>query len=617
MSFAKEAWPFVLPLAARSRSRSSSSSAARAAIAVAVVGLLVLLFFRDPRRALRRPDRRGPRARRRHGDRGRGGRGSRDRPGPLPPDRDLSLGLRRPRPALPGRGRGGLSRALLRGQKLAAFRADVGDKNERYTNVFAAPERRPHRRAPARRPARPAGRLVPRHAAIAASAASCMGVIKFGSRVDLYVPATYECWSTRAIGSATARPRWPSDRRRRGCRGRVTPAQAETTPRARPRRADAAALSCCRAPSRSATSSSASSPSILALRGRFVCAAVCILVAGVVDNLDGRIARLTGTESDFGTRVRLARRRDHLRRRAGPGRPPLGPRRSGAALGWLVPLFFVVCCATRLARFNVQTVRADKRFFVGLPCPAAAGGIACFLLVAPHAEAASLAARRHGRCAGAPRQRSWSRRFATGASSRSTSGEPHSYRVALPARGDDPAARLLSGGLPAGPGGGLRALRSVALARRAAPAGSSGRSAAQLAVEASRHVSRDRARAPVDAARQGGRADGWRSAPICAPTSRLLALDEARSARSPRGSTAPLSSPGSRRTASTASTSRSSAARSSATGRRSPCCRPGGRASSPRTARRPRTDGRPSPASRSSPGSARTVCSPRRRPPSG
>ena len=124
---------------------------------------------------------------------------------------------------------------------------------------------------------------------------------------------------------------------------------------------------------------------VLALRGRFLWAAGCILIAGVVDNLDGRIARMSGTESDFG------REFDSLADVITFGATPalvahLWGLSIWSRLGWLVPLYFVVCCAMRLARFNVQTVRADKRYFVGLPCPAAGGGIACILLVAPHAE---------------------------------------------------------------------------------------------------------------------------------------------------------------------------------------------------------------------------------------
>jgi CDP-diacylglycerol--serine O-phosphatidyltransferase len=121
---------------------------------------------------------------------------------------------------------------------------------------------------------------------------------------------------------------------------------------------------------------------VLGLRGRFEIAALLIFAAGVLDNLDGKIARLTGTESDFG------REFDSLADVLTFGAAPAwlayhwGLSEYGRA-GWLVPLFFVVCCATRLARFNVQTAVADYRWFVGLPAPAAAGGIASFLFFAP------------------------------------------------------------------------------------------------------------------------------------------------------------------------------------------------------------------------------------------
>ena len=54
--------------------------------------------------------------------------------------------------------------------------------------------------------------------------------------------------------------------------------------------------------------------------------------------------------------------------------------------GWLAPLFFMVCTATRLARFNVQTKIVDARWFVGLPTPAAAGAICSILFFAPDPE---------------------------------------------------------------------------------------------------------------------------------------------------------------------------------------------------------------------------------------
>lgn len=121
---------------------------------------------------------------------------------------------------------------------------------------------------------------------------------------------------------------------------------------------------------------------VQALGGKFVVAAACVMVAGVLDTLDGKIARMLGTESDFG------REFDSLADVLTFGLSPaliahlwgldLFPR-----IGWLVPLFYVVCCATRLARFNIHSTRVDSRYFVGLPSPAAAGGVASFLLVCP------------------------------------------------------------------------------------------------------------------------------------------------------------------------------------------------------------------------------------------
>ncbi|KAB2957130.1 MAG: CDP-diacylglycerol--serine O-phosphatidyltransferase [Thermoanaerobaculia bacterium] len=119
---------------------------------------------------------------------------------------------------------------------------------------------------------------------------------------------------------------------------------------------------------------------IHALHGHFVRAGAYILVASVLDFLDGKIARMTGTESDFG------REFDSLADVLTFGMAPaLAAWAWGLSdlrrAGWLVPLFFVVCTATRLARFNVQAARTDTRWFVGLPAPAAAGTVASFLLV--------------------------------------------------------------------------------------------------------------------------------------------------------------------------------------------------------------------------------------------
>ena len=121
---------------------------------------------------------------------------------------------------------------------------------------------------------------------------------------------------------------------------------------------------------------------ICGMRGDFQRAALLIFAAALLDALDGRLARLTGTDSDFGREFdSLA---DVLTFGATPavltylwGLDDLG------RIGWLVPLCYLVCTATRLARFNVQTNPVDSRFFVGLPAPAAACALGSILFFAP------------------------------------------------------------------------------------------------------------------------------------------------------------------------------------------------------------------------------------------
>lgn len=121
------------------------------------------------------------------------------------------------------------------------------------------------------------------------------------------------------------------------------------------------------------------------LRGDFEAAALLIFAAAILDTLDGRIARLTGTESDFGREFdSLA---DVLTFGATPawlayqwGLSDLG------RIGWLAPLFYLVCCAIRLARFNVRLTVVDRPWFVGLPSPAAASALASLLFFAPDHE---------------------------------------------------------------------------------------------------------------------------------------------------------------------------------------------------------------------------------------
>ena len=109
---------------------------------------------------------------------------------------------------------------------------------------------------------------------------------------------------------------------------------------------------------------------VYAMRGEYETAAPFIGFAYVLDMLDGRIARLTGAESAFG--LQFDSLADVISFGIAPailsfawGLSPLG------RLGWAASFMFVACAAMRLARFNIQT-GGDKRYFVGMPSPAAA-----------------------------------------------------------------------------------------------------------------------------------------------------------------------------------------------------------------------------------------------------
>ena len=118
---------------------------------------------------------------------------------------------------------------------------------------------------------------------------------------------------------------------------------------------------------------------IAGINGQFESAAIAIIVAGILDGLDGRVARLTNTQSDFGEQY------DSLADLISFGLAPalLAFNWSLASLneisimagklGWLASFLFVACAALRLARFNTQAGIADKSYFQGLASPAAAG----------------------------------------------------------------------------------------------------------------------------------------------------------------------------------------------------------------------------------------------------
>jgi len=121
---------------------------------------------------------------------------------------------------------------------------------------------------------------------------------------------------------------------------------------------------------------------IYAMRGEFEMAAPLIGIAVVLDMLDGRIARMTGTASEFG--VQFDSMADIISFGMAPavltfawGLSTLG------RLGWAAAFLFVTAAALRLARFNIQSASTDKRYFVGMPSPAAAGILAATVFAYP------------------------------------------------------------------------------------------------------------------------------------------------------------------------------------------------------------------------------------------
>jgi CDP-diacylglycerol--serine O-phosphatidyltransferase len=118
---------------------------------------------------------------------------------------------------------------------------------------------------------------------------------------------------------------------------------------------------------------------ISAINGNFFNAAVAIIVAGIFDGLDGRVARMTKTTSTFGMEY------DSLSDLVSFGVAPallayLWALEPYGRYGWLAAFLYVATTALRLARFNSLTLEKSPKDFVGLPCPAAAGMIATTVL---------------------------------------------------------------------------------------------------------------------------------------------------------------------------------------------------------------------------------------------
>ncbi|MFT4171608.1 MAG: CDP-diacylglycerol--serine O-phosphatidyltransferase [Rhodocyclaceae bacterium] len=117
---------------------------------------------------------------------------------------------------------------------------------------------------------------------------------------------------------------------------------------------------------------------VQAMNGHYEQAAVAVFIAMFLDGLDGRVARLTNTQSAFGAEY------DSLADMVSFGAAPAlviyeWAMRDMGKLGWIAAFIYCVCAALRLARFNTNIAVIDKRFFQGLPSPAAAALVTGFV----------------------------------------------------------------------------------------------------------------------------------------------------------------------------------------------------------------------------------------------
>jgi len=120
---------------------------------------------------------------------------------------------------------------------------------------------------------------------------------------------------------------------------------------------------------------------VQAMNGRFDVAAIAIFAAMVLDGMDGRVARLTNTQSAFGEQY------DSLSDMCSFGVAPALVMyewilKDLGRWGWLAAFIYVAGAALRLARFNTNLTVVDKRYFQGLPSPASAALVAGFVWLA-------------------------------------------------------------------------------------------------------------------------------------------------------------------------------------------------------------------------------------------
>ena len=119
---------------------------------------------------------------------------------------------------------------------------------------------------------------------------------------------------------------------------------------------------------------------VMAMNGRFDVAAIGIFCAAVLDSLDGRVARMTHSQSAFGEQM------DSLCDMVGFGAAPAlivyeWALKGLGKMGWIPAFVYIAGAALRLARFNTNIGIVDKRYFQGLPSPAAAALVAGFIWV--------------------------------------------------------------------------------------------------------------------------------------------------------------------------------------------------------------------------------------------
>lgn len=137
---------------------------------------------------------------------------------------------------------------------------------------------------------------------------------------------------------------------------------------------------------------------VASIDGNYTPACIAIFVAALLDGMDGRLARLTNTESEFGKQY------DSLADMVAFGMAPAiivyqwGLKTlaeygwAWGKIGWLAAFLYTVAAALRLARFNVSAGTVDRRFFEGLPSPSAAGLVGSMVWLAVHLEISGLPA---------------------------------------------------------------------------------------------------------------------------------------------------------------------------------------------------------------------------------